>query len=166
MMLTAFISCQTKTAVTHKKTVVSENLHQEAAEALEAHQFVIEAIEIHLPDAGKVAITSPGNYISLNGQQAVINFTRDVYPRDPWEHLVIRDDAAQMTKSTKKNGDLEYCIIVDGGRSWLKRKIFVTPYRDTNECFVQVQEYSGGKILNFKGQVFGLHTSPVDTGRD
>lgn len=158
LMMFVCIGCQTKTAVTQMSTTEPEMRHQEAIKVLEEHKFIIEADELYLPTEKVAVVTSPGNYISLNGQQAVVNFTEDVFPRSPWTYLIINDKAAQITKvTTRKNGNIEYCIEIDGGQTWLKRTVLITLYANTNECFVQVKDRRTGQpVVDFKGRIYEL----------
>lgn len=149
------ISCHTSQMVSDVKLVESQILYQQAIKALENQQFVIQASELYPFRKKKTVITTPGSYISMNNYQAVIYFTPDVFPGDPWTYLSIKDDASKMTTiKEKKNGDRQYIIKVNSDREWLRREVLITLYKNTNKCFVQVKDRAGSSVIDFKGELY------------
>lgn len=155
MIILVFISCRTSKTSVDVKPMESEMLYQQAIKALEAQTFMIEAQEVYLPNSQKTVRNSAGCYISMSGQRARINFTPDVFPRTPLKHLKIEDDNAEIKQAkVKKNGDLQYTMKIDGEEEWLRRKILITLYKNTNQCFVQLHNRSGELLLNFRGNIY------------
>ncbi|WP_444104047.1 DUF4251 domain-containing protein [Bacteroides sp.] len=148
-------SCHTAESVAKVSDSKSMILYQQALDALENHKFIIEATELYLP-ISKVSIKSSiGSYISMLGQYAIINFTPDVFPGDPWPYLKIEDTAAEIkTAKIKTNGDLQFDMKIEGNQEWLKRRILITVYKNTNQCFVQVNDRAGTNIINFRGNIY------------
>ena len=155
-LLISSTSCQTqKTSVDVATAGNSEILYQQALKALDNHNFVIEATEIYLPSSKSPMKITSGSYLSMNGSQGIINFTSDVFPRDPWSYLVITDNEAEITKvKEKKNGDQIYKVKIDGEEQWLRRSVMITLYNNTNQCFVQINDRAGMKVADFKGNVY------------
>lgn len=148
-------SCQTAKTVSDSKSMESRILYQQAVNSLDNQKFVIKANELYPINKKSPVITTPGSYISMIGQQAVISFTPEVFPGDSWKYLNIKDSASKMTVSKKtKNGDQQYIIKVDGGEEWLKREVHITLYNNTNKCYVQVKDRAGSNIINFKGEIY------------
>lgn len=154
-LLISSASCQTqKTSVGVATAGNSEILYQQALQALGNHKFVIEAAEIYLPSSKSPIKTTSGSYLSMDNNQGIINFTPDVFPRDPWSYLVITDNTAKITKvKEKKNGDLIYKMKIDGEEQWLRRSVIITLYKNTNQCFVQINDRAGSKVADFKGNI-------------
>ena len=148
-------SCQTKKITASSKSMESKILYQQAVNSLNNQTFVIKANELYPANRKRSVITTGGSYISMNGQQAVISFTPEVFPGDSWKYLNIQDNASRMTaEKYEKNGNQQYTIKVDGGEEWLRREVHITLYINTNKCYVQVKDRAGTNIINFKGEIY------------
>lgn len=148
-------SCQVKKQMADNPSVKSEILYQQALKALDEGMFIIEGEEFYFPSVKRPVKISRGSYISMQNPKAVINFTPDVFPKYPWTWLIIEDNAAQLTKGkTKKNGDLQFHLKVEGNQEWLRRNILITLYKGTNECFVRVNNRAGSNLVDFKGKIY------------
>ena len=126
MFLIIFLtaSCQTKKITASSKSMESKILYQQAVNSLNNQTFVIKANELYPANRKRSVITTGGSYISMNGQQAVISFTPEVFPGDSWKYLNIQDNASRMTaEKYEKNGNQQYTIKVDGGEEWLRREV-------------------------------------------
>ena len=157
MFLIIFLtaSCQTKKITASSKSMESKILYQQAVNSLNNQTFVIKANELYPANRKRSVITTGGSYISMNGQQAVISFTPEVFPGDSWKYLNIQDNASRMTaEKYEKNGNQQYTIKVDGGEEWLRREVHITLYINTNKCYVQVKDRAGTNIINFKGEIY------------
>ena len=157
MFLIIFLtaSCQTKKLTASSKSMESKILYQQAVNSLNNQTFVIKANELYPANRKRSVITTGGSYISMNGQQAVISFTPEVFPGDSWKYLNIQDNASRMTaEKYEKNGNQQYTIKVDGGEEWLRREVHITLYINTNKCYVQVKDRAGTNIINFKGEIY------------
>ena len=157
MFLIIFLtaSCQTKKITASTKSMESKILYQQAVNSLNNQTFVIKANELYPANRKRSVITTGGSYISMNGQQAVISFTPEVFPGDSWKYLNIQDNASRMTaEKYEKNGNQQYTIKVDGGEEWLRREVHITLYINTNKCYVQVKDRAGTNIINFKGEIY------------
>lgn len=157
MFLLIFLtaSCQTKKITASSKSMESKILYQQAVNSLNNQTFVIKANELYPANRKRSVITTGGSYISMNGQQAVISFTPEVFPGDSWKYLNIQDNASRMTaEKYEKNGNQQYTIKVDGGEEWLRREVHITLYINTNKCYVQVKDRAGTNIINFKGEIY------------
>ena len=71
-------SCQTKKITAGSKSMESKILYQQAVNSLNNQTFVIKANELYPANRKRSVITTGGSYISMNGQQTVISFTRGV----------------------------------------------------------------------------------------
>lgn len=148
-------SCQTKKITASSKSMESKILYQQAVNSLNNQTFVIKANELYPANRKRSVITTGGSYISMNGQQAVVSFTPEVFPGDSWKYLNIQDNASRMTaEKYEKNGNQQYTIKVDGGEEWLRREVHITLYINTNKCYVQVKDRAGTNIINFKGEIY------------
>ena len=157
MFLIIFLtaSCQTKKITASSKSMESKILYQQAVNSLNNQTFVIKANELYPANRKRSVITTGGSYISMNGQQAVISITPEVFPGDSWKYLNIQDNASRMTaEKYEKNGNQQYTIKVDGGEEWLRREVHITLYINTNKCYVQVKDRAGTNIINFKGEIY------------
>ena len=157
MFLIIFLtaSCQTKKITASSKSMESKILYQQAVNSLNNQTFVIKANELYPANRKRSVITTGGSYISMNGQQAVISFTPEVFPGDSWKYLNIQDNASRMTaEKYEKNGNQQYTIKVDGGEEWLRREVHITLYINTNKCYVQVKDRAGTNIIIFKGEIY------------
>ena len=157
MFLIIFLtaSCQTQKITASSKSMESKILYQQAVNSLNNQTFVIKANELYPANRKRSVITTGGSYISMNGQQAVISFTPEVFPGDSWKYLNIQDNASRMTaEKYEKNGNQQYTIKVDGGEEWLRREVHITLYINTNKCYVQVKDRAGTNIINFKGEIY------------
>lgn len=157
MFLIIFLtaSCQTKKITASSKSMESKILYQQAVNSLNNQTFVIKANELYPANRKRSVITTGDSYISMNGQQAVISFTPEVFPGDSWKYLNIQDNASRMTaEKYEKNGNQQYTIKVDGGEEWLRREVHITLYINTNKCYVQVKDRAGTNIINFKGEIY------------
>ena len=157
MFLIIFLtaSCQTKKITASSKSMESKILYQQAVNSLNNQTFVIKANELYPANRKRSVITTGGSYISMNGQQAVISFTPEVFPGDSWKYLNIQDNASRMTaEKYEKNGNQQYTIKVDSGEEWLRSEVHITLYINTNKCYVQVKDRAGTNIINFKGEIY------------
>lgn len=158
MLIVLLSGCKAKKTVVNGNSIEMEIRYKQALAALDGRKFIIKANEFYFPSGTTPSVkTSSGSYISMQGNQANISFKPDVFPGYPFSNLNITDNAASLTnvKSTK-NGDVQFSIKIDGDQNWLRRKILLTLYKNTNECFVQVNNHADSNIVNFKGEVFLL----------
>lgn len=161
MLITALTGCAAQKGGNRTgKSIAQEVLYKQAIHALEERKFIIEATEFYFPD-GKVPIkAATDSHISMDGNKAVIRFSPDLFPRSPMDHWNIEDDAAEITKEeTKKSGDMQFRMKIDGAQKWQEKELIIILYKNTNECLVDVNGgYSGRNILKFKGHIYPLKT--------
>ena len=126
----------------------SAALHEQALRALDARMFVIKGDEFYLPGDKIPVKQSPDSYISMQGTHAVI--------RSTWRTLNIEDDAAEMTLlKRKRNGDLQYRLLIVGPQNAQDREVIVTLYKGSNKCFVRINKDLNRRshYLNFTGHI-------------
>lgn len=159
ILMIALTGCKTqKPAV---KTIKSEALYQQALKALDEHLFIIEASEFYFT-TGESPQSSPGSYISMRGDKVNVRFTPNLFPGTPLGDLNVTDNMAEMTKeNSKKNGNTQFIIKIKGYKSWLDCNLFITLYKNSNQCFVQVK---GTKIEAVIVSFIGL-VHPIDNNR-
>lgn len=138
------------------KTSASCARHEMALRALEERCFIIEVSEFYMP--GKKAPVKPAvsSYISLQGDRAVIRFAPDLSTRPSFDRLNITDHAAKLTEEQqKRNGDMQFCLKMDGGFNSQNRKVVITLFRDTNKCYVRVtNDLYGYSIADLTGYIY------------
>lgn len=154
-MLLITMSCCQMTKPLASQTDDSEIIYKQTLKALDKQMFIIQACEFYFPTVKSPIKMSTGSYISLEGQHGVICFSPDVFPGDPWSYLMIEDNMAKLTKEkSKKNGDQQYSIKINKDKEWLKRTILITIYKNTNMCYVKVNDRTGTNIVDFKGDIY------------
>lgn len=134
----------------------SAALHEQALRALEARMFVIKGDEFYLPGDKIPVKQSPDSYISMQGTHAVIRLSPNLFPRSTWRTLNIEDDAAEMTLlKRKRNGDLQYRLLIVGPQNAQDREVIVTLYKGSNKCFVRINKDLNRRshYLNFTGHI-------------
>lgn len=142
------------------ENIAKKVLHSQAIHALEERKFILEATEFYFPDGKTPIKPATDSHISMDDNKAVIRFSPDLFPRSPMDHWNIEDDAAEITKEeTKKNGDMQFRMQIDGAQKWQEKELIIILYKNTNECLVHVNGgYSGRNILKFKGHIYPLKT--------
>ena len=137
-----------------------EVLYKQAIQALDERKFIIEATEFYFPGGKPPTKSETNSQIFMDGNKAVIRFSPDLFPRSPMDHWNIEDNAAEITKGEhKKNGDIQFCMKIDGAQKWQDKELIIILYKNTNTCFVHVNGgYSGHNIVDFKGYVYPLAT--------
>ncbi len=154
LLLLTVSGCRTHQAVTNDVITNAEILYRQASKALNEHKFIIKASEFYLPEGKSRIKNSSGSYIAMQDNYAIIHFTPDVFPRSPFSYLTIEDNAATLTiGKTKKNGK-QFILKVEGNQEWLRRKVLITLYNNTNECFVEIKDRAGATVVNLKGEVY------------
>lgn len=139
-----------RTAMRDVQVKESVLLYEQALKALENQNFIIEAYEFHYPSENAVK-TSVGSYISMQGRRAEINLTEDVLRKNPLRYAVIVDPSSILAKE-KKRGDM-YRLMMKGEQPWLNRRVLITLYKNTNQCYVQV--YNDQRLLfGFRGNLY------------
>ena len=134
----------------------SAALHEQALRALDARMFVIKGDEFYLPGDKIPVKQSPDSYISMQGTHAVIRLSPNLFPRSTWRTLNIEDDAAEMTLlKRKRNGDLQYRLLIVGPQNAQDREVIVTLYKGSNKCFVRINKDLNRRshYLNFTGHI-------------
>ena len=134
----------------------SAALHEQALRALDARMFVIKGDEFYLPGDKIPVKQSPDSYISMQGTHAVIRLSPNLFPRSTWRTLNIEDDAAEMTLlKRKRNGDLQYRLLIVGPQTAQDREVIVTLYKGSNKCFVRINKDLNRRshYLNFTGHI-------------
>lgn len=150
LFVIASTSCRTQKPVDNKSQV----LYQEASKALDEHRFILEAYEFYLPSDKSPVKYSSGSYISMYGSKALIKYSPDLAPPNPAGYLDIKDDKAKITREKdSKKGDMHFTLSLKGDEHWKNRKILITLYKNTNECFVQIYNDYGSLLASFKGYV-------------
>ncbi len=138
------------------QAIASQALYGQALQVLEERCFIIEVSEFYMP--GKKAPVKPAvsSYISLQGDRAVIRFAPDLATRPSFDRLNITDNAAKLTKEKqKRNGDMQFCLKMDGGFNSQNRKVVITLFRDTNKCYVRVtNDLYGYSIADLTGYIY------------
>ena len=127
-----------------------------ASAALHARMFVIKGDEFYLPGDKIPVKQSPDSYISMQGTHAVIRLSPNLFPRSTWRTLNIEDDAAEMTLlKRKRNGDLQYRLLIVGPQNAQDREVIVTLYKGSNKCFVRINKDLNRRshYLNFTGHI-------------
>lgn len=131
-------------------------LHEQALRALDARMFIIKGNEFYLPGDKIPVKQSPDSYISMQGTHAVIRLSPSLFPRSTWRTLNIEDDAAEMTLlKRKRNGDLQYRLLIVGPQTAQDREVIVTLYKGSNKCFVRINKDLNRRshFLNFTGYI-------------
>lgn len=136
----------------------AETLYQQAVKALNEQKFRINANEFFFPGDKSPVKPSVGNYLSMQGKQAVLKFSPDLFPGTPLSYLTITDEDAEIVEEKrKKNGDVQYSLKMIGLANNQDRKILITLYKNSNKCYVQVfNELLAYHIVDFTGQVFPI----------
>lgn len=92
----------------------------------------------------------------MQGTHAVIRLSPSLFPRSTWRTLNIEDDAAEMTLlKRKRNGDLQYRLLIVGPQTAQDREVIVTLYKGSNKCFVRINKDLNRRshFLNFTGHI-------------
>ena len=99
------------------------------------------------------------SYVSMQGSHAVIRMSQD-FPSQIPSNRNTESDNAEITKgSAKKNGDIQFHMLIKGAEKWQDRELIIILYKNTNQCFVNINRgHSGQNIVNFKGYVYPLAT--------
>lgn len=147
-------SCVAQKAGNKADTFGSEALYIQALQALENQNFIIKINEFYFP-SDKAPVPSTNSYVSMQGSHAVIRVSQDC----PSRFLSYQDtesDAAQITEGEhKKNGDMQFHMLIKGAEKWQDRELIIVLYKNTNQCFVHINRgHSGQNIVNFKGYVY------------
>lgn len=161
MLIMAMAGCAAqKTGSRTGESTAEEVLYKQAIQALDERKFIIEATEFYFPGGKYPTKSETNSQISMDGNKAVIRFSPDLFPRSPMDHWNIEDDAAEITKgSAKKNGDIQFHMLIKGAEKWQDRELIIILYKNTNQCFVNINRgHSGQNIVNFKGYVYPLAT--------
>ncbi|MCD8275337.1 MAG: DUF4251 domain-containing protein [Alistipes sp.] len=140
------------------KSTAEEMLYTQALKALEERNFIIKIDEFHFP-SDKVPVNSTNSYVSMQGSHAVIRMSQDC-PSRFLSYQNTESDNAEITKgSVKKNGDIQFHMLIKGAEKWQDRELIIILYKNTNQCFVNINRgHSGQNIVNFKGYVYPLAT--------
>ena len=140
------------------KSTAEEVLYTQALKALEERNFIIKIDEFHFP-SDKAPVNSTNSYVSMQGSHAVIRMSQDC-PSRFLSYQNTESDNAEITKgSAKKNGDIQFHMLIKGAEKWQDRELIILLYKNTNQCFVNINRgHSGQNIVNFKGYVYPLAT--------
>ena len=140
------------------KSTAEEVLYTQALKALEERNFIIKIDEFHFP-SDKAPVNSTNSYVSMQGSHAVIRMSQD-FPSQIPSNRNTESDNAEITKgSAKKNGDIQFHMLIKGAEKWQDKELIIILYKNTNTCFVHVNGgYSGHNIVDFKGYVYPLAT--------
>ena len=165
MLIMAMAGCAAQKSA-NKADEKSEASHMQALKALNEQKFIIKVNEFYLssdnsanrsPDKSPVK-SATDSYISMQGSRAVIKFAPDLSPRPPFNYENIEDNAAEITKEkSKKNGDIQYSMIIKGEQNFQNRKVLITLYNNSNKCFVRVtNEILSYHVVDFTGEIYPL----------
>lgn len=138
-------------------------LYDQALEALQGKRFVIQAKEFFFPN-GKTTRrqNSSDSYISLNGSQATMRFSPNLFPSTPVHYLHTQDEQATITKAKiKNNADAEFVLEIGSEYYWGSRKFLITLYGQSNQCWIRA---AGGplktnNLFEFRGEILPLEES-------
>lgn len=150
-VLTGMLSCKSV-----KDTPNASALYAQALQALEERSFVIEAYQFFIPKKKGTEIKySTGSSLLLTDSICKVQYEPTVFPGCPFFHLNLQDPHATCTyHNTRKNGEQEFILKMDGGQEYLRHTYLITLYPGGNECFVRQQTRDGKEELTFKGRVF------------
>ncbi|WP_295961906.1 hypothetical protein [uncultured Alistipes sp.] len=83
----------------------------------------------------------------------------NLFSRVCWESLDIEDDTAELSEPEyKKNGDLHCRLKIRGHGFGQEREVSVTLFKDTNKCFVRINDERAGHDTNVL-DVYGIPLS-------
>lgn len=157
LLLTAFSGCAARKQA-GDGAAVSAALYEQACKALDKRDFIIEGSEFYLPGKKSPVKSSSGSYISMHGDRAVIRLSPNLFSRVHWESLDIEDDSAELSEPEyKKNGDLCCRLKIRGVRFGQEREVSMTLFKDTNKCFVRINDERAGydtNIIDFTGYLY------------
>lgn len=158
ILVVAMAGCAAQKGGNKADTFGSEALYIQALKALKNRNFIIKINEFYFP-SDKAPVNSTNSYVSMQGNHAVIRMSQD-FPSQIPSNRNTESDNAEITKgSAKKNGDIQFHMLIKGAEKWQDRELIIILYKNTNQCFVNINRgHSGQNIVNFKGYVYPLAT--------
>lgn len=158
ILVVAMAGCAAQKGGNKADTFGSEALYIQALKALKNRNFIIKINEFYFP-SDKAPVNSTNSYVSMQGSHAVIRMSQD-FPSQIPSNRNTESDNAEITKgSAKKNGDIQFHMLIKGAEKWQDRELIIILYKNTNQCFVNINRgHSGQNIVNFKGYVYPLAT--------
>lgn len=153
--LTLFlISCKTQNV-----TLDDTMLYNQALKCLNNKDFKITILEVYDKTKNNAVEYPLESYVSVNGNESVIRFSRDLAISSSLGSSFIEDKSSQLlNKKLNKKGDTLFDLKIDGGSTWLNYILQITLYKNSNKCFVQVKNMWAKEVATFKGIFEGCHS--------
>lgn len=128
ILIMALAGCAAqKSGNTPGKSTAEEVLYTQALKALEERNFIIKIDEFHFP-SDKAPVNSTNSYVSMQGSHAVIRMSQD-FPSQIPSNRNTESDNAEITKgSAKKNGDIQFHMLIKGAEKWQDRELIIILY--------------------------------------
>lgn len=140
-------------------------LAHNAQVAIEKRSFVLEANRLILSHGQSVYVQSNTNFISLDGDKAVVQIA---FVQNPGPGLngiggiTVEGRATNVKVSTDKKGNTLFSMNVAGAVS---TSVSITVFEGSNQCSATVVTDMRGRRVTFTGDLFPREFSNVFTGR-
>lgn len=154
-----------KTTDNVRNSLSDEQQAQLALEAINNHNFVLEA-DFIIPRSGpSIYVSSNTNFISIQGNNATIQLALSQVVSGPngVGGITLDGTISNEKISTDKNGNLTYSVNVQG--TGLSAMVSFSMAKGTNRCTATVVPTFSGNTVTFSGFVYPTDMSTVYKGR-
>ena len=158
--------CKTQDpAVKEAKSAEREFKFQKAVEALNSHEFVLEADRITFRN-GRYSYVSPStNFVSMSGDKATIQlaFNSPYAGANGMGGVTVDGTASNIKMTTDKKGNVAFSMNVFG--TGVSAVVSINMIAGSNQCTAIVTPNFDSQVITFSGYLYPKSESDVFKGR-
>lgn len=140
-------------------------MFEEAVKALEAKDFVLEAERVEFKRGNFAYVTPSTNFVSLAGEQAVIQLAFNGVFSGPngLGGITVEGTATHIEMNRDKRGNVSFSMMVQG--TAVSAQVTFRMMKGTSRCSVTVSPNFNSNRLTFTGRLYPTELSNVFQGR-
>lgn len=140
-------------------------LFNEALQALEAHDFVLEAERVEFKRGRFVYVTPTTNFVSMKDKEATVQLSFNVPVAGPngIGGITVEGYATNIQQKQDKKGNVYFSMMVQG--TALSANITIRMMKGTNRCTATVNPNFHSQRITFTGNLYPSEQSNVFKGR-
>ncbi len=158
--------CKTQDpAVKEAKNAEKEFKFQKAVEALNSHEFVLEADRVTFKN-GRYSYVSPStNFVSMTGDKATIQlaFNSPYAGPNGMGGITVDGTASNIKTKTDKKGNVTFSMNVFG--TGVSAVVTINMVAGSNQCTAIVTPNFNSRVITFSGYLYPKSESDVFKGR-
>lgn len=140
-------------------------LYNEAMEAINAKDFVLEAERIDFKRGNYVYVNSNVNFVSMKDNKATIQLAFNFAPSGPngIGGITVEGIVSNPVIKTNKKGEVSLSMMVQGVA--VSANVTIRMFRGSNKCTATVTPNFNGNRISFVGNLYQTEASNVFKGR-